>query len=95
MPPPEEPKSMDFLLGQVSRLHRYRAHELLDRFGLYRGQPPLLFELWKQEGLTHTELAARLGITSATITRMIQRMEKSGSCCARQTSRISAYRGCT
>jgi len=78
MPPPEEPKSMDFLLATVARLHHYRVHELVEGLGLYRGQPPLLHVLWEQEGLTHTELAARLGITSATITRMIQRMEKSG-----------------
>lgn len=73
-----EPQSLDFLLAQVSRLHHYRVHELLDNLGLYRGQPPVLFELWKQDGLTHGELAQRLQITPATITRMIQRMEKAG-----------------
>jgi DNA-binding MarR family transcriptional regulator len=79
MPPkPPEPQSMDFLLAQVSRLHHQRAHELLERLGLYRGQPPVLYALWEQEGLTHSELAERLEITPATITRMIQRMEKAG-----------------
>ncbi|MBN2146294.1 MAG: MarR family transcriptional regulator [Anaerolineales bacterium] len=75
---PEEPPRLDSLLAQVSRLHHYRARELLEGFGLHRGQPPVLFTLWEQEGLTHSELASRLQITPATITRMIQRMEKAG-----------------
>lgn len=73
-----EPQTLDYLLAQVSRLHHHRAHELLDGLGLYRGQPPVLFALHEQDGLTHGELAARLGVTPATITRMIQRMEKTG-----------------
>ncbi len=73
-----ESQSLDFLLAQVSRLHHYRAHEMLERLGLYRGQPPLIFALQEQDGLTHGELAERLGITPATTTRMIQRMEKAG-----------------
>ncbi|HPH97550.1 MAG TPA: MarR family transcriptional regulator [Anaerolineaceae bacterium] len=73
-----EPQTLDFLLAQVSRLHHHRAHELLDGLGLYRGQPPVLFALQERDGLTHGELAARLGVTPATITRMIQRMEKTG-----------------
>ena len=73
-----EPQTLDFLLAQVSRLHRHRAHGLLDGLGLYRGQPPVLFALWEQDGLTHGELAEKLEITPATVTRMIQRMEKTG-----------------
>jgi DNA-binding MarR family transcriptional regulator len=78
MPSFPDPQSLDFLLAQVSRLHHHRAHELLDNLGLYRGQPPLLFALWEMDGQTHGELAEKLQITPATITRMIQRMEKSG-----------------
>ncbi len=74
----DELQSLDFLLAQVSRLHHYRAHELLGGLGLYRGQPPVLYALWEKDGLTHGELAQRLQITPATVTRMIQRMEKSG-----------------
>jgi DNA-binding MarR family transcriptional regulator len=38
----------------------------------------MLYALWEQEGLTHGELAARLHVQPATITKMIQRMEKAG-----------------
>ena len=78
MSSPEEPQTMDFLLATVARLHHYRVHELVEGLGLYRGQPPLLYELWKQDGRTHSDLAAKMQITPATITRMIQRMEKAG-----------------
>ena len=72
------PESMDFILVNVCHLHHSRAHQLLETIGLYRGQPPVLFALWEQEGLTQTELAARLHVTPATITKMLQRMEKTG-----------------
>jgi DNA-binding MarR family transcriptional regulator len=74
--PSEE--SLDFLLAQVCRLHHARAHTLLEALGLYRGQPPMLHALWEQDGLTHGELAARLHVQPATMTRMVQRMEKAG-----------------
>ena len=71
-------QTLDGLLAQVSHLHHNRAHASLDILGLYRGQPPVLFALWDQDGLTHRELAEKLEITPATVTRMIQRMEKAG-----------------
>jgi DNA-binding MarR family transcriptional regulator len=73
-----ESESLDFLLAQICRLHHARAHTLLETLGLYRGQPPMLHALWEQEGLTHGELAARLHVQPATVTKMIQRMEKTG-----------------
>lgn len=75
---PPEPKTLDALLAQVSRLHRHRAHTLLDEVGLYRGQPPVLFALLERDGLTQRELAEQLEITPATMTKMLQRMEKAG-----------------
>jgi MarR family transcriptional regulator, organic hydroperoxide resistance regulator len=72
------PDTLDFILANVSHLHRIRFQQLFDALGLYQGQPPLLRELWKQEGLTQTDLAARLKIAPATVTRMLQRMEKKG-----------------
>jgi DNA-binding MarR family transcriptional regulator len=51
---------------------------LLDQIGLYRGQPPLLDILHEHEGQKHADLAARLGVAPATVTKMLQRMEKAG-----------------
>jgi MarR family transcriptional regulator, organic hydroperoxide resistance regulator len=78
MKPVEELNTLDFLLAEVCHQHHFRANTLLEAIGLYRGQPPVLFALWDQEGLTHTELAERLQNTPATITKMLQRMEKAG-----------------
>jgi DNA-binding MarR family transcriptional regulator len=72
------PAEMDFLLANIGHLHHLRAHQLLESIGLYRGQPPVLFALWEQEGLTQTDLAERLKVAPATVTKMLQRMEKSG-----------------
>jgi DNA-binding MarR family transcriptional regulator len=69
---------MDFLLANVSHLHHTRAHQLLEGLGLYRGQPPVLFALWEKEGITQSELARKMNIAPATITKMLQRMEKAG-----------------
>jgi len=78
MPQKRVSESIDFLLAQVCRLHYYRARTLLEEFGLFRGQPPLLFALWEKEGLTHSELAEHLHVQPATITKMIKRMERAG-----------------
>jgi len=66
------------LLAQVCRLHHTRARTLLEGVGLYRGQPPVLRALWENEGLTHSDLAKQLHVQPATITKMIQRMERAG-----------------
>jgi DNA-binding MarR family transcriptional regulator len=51
---------------------------LLHEIGLYRGQPLMLRALWDEEGLTQTALAERLRRAPATITNMLQRMERAG-----------------
>lgn len=78
MPAHTPPDTLDFLLVNICHLHHTRAHQLLEAIGLYRGQPPVLRALWEQEGLTQTDLAERLKITPATMTKMLQRMEKTG-----------------
>lgn len=77
-PCPPQPDSPDHLLAQVCRLHHARAHTLFESIGLGRGQPPVLRSLWEQDGQTHSELAARLRVTPATMTRLLQRMEIAG-----------------
>jgi MarR family transcriptional regulator, organic hydroperoxide resistance regulator len=71
-------ETIDFVLVNVCHLHRMRAHQLLESLGLYQGQPQVLRQLWHEEGLTQREIAAHLKITPATMTKMLQRMEKSG-----------------
>jgi len=74
---PEE-ESVAELLGQVCKLHYVKVHARLDEVGLHRGQTPVLHALWHQEGLTHSELAEGLHVQPATITKMLERMERAG-----------------
>ena len=78
MAEPSGRESLDSLFAQICRLKHARVHTLLEALGLYRGQPSVLQALWQQEGLTHTELARHLQVQPATMTRMLQRMEKAG-----------------
>lgn len=75
---PDFPDSIDFWVAQVSRLHHTRIHALMEGLGLFPGQPPVLFHLWKKDGRSQTELADLLRIKPATMTKMINRMEKTG-----------------
>jgi MarR family transcriptional regulator, organic hydroperoxide resistance regulator len=87
-----ESDSLDRLMAQVCRLHHGRAHTLLEALGLYRGQPPLLHIVAHNEGLSHSDIAARMRVTPATVSKMISRMEKNGILLTRsdpQDQRIS------
>ena len=70
--------SLDPLMAQVCRVHHVRVHQALTELGLYRGQPAMLFALWRNDGMTHGELADTMHVQPATVSRMVQRMEKSG-----------------
>lgn len=78
MSEPSAPESLDSLFAQICKLKHARIHTMLEGLGLYRGQPSVLQALWEQEGLMHTDLARRLRVQPATITKMLQRMEKAG-----------------
>jgi len=79
--------TIDFLVAQVGRLHHKRAHALLEELGLYHGQPRLLLTLWHEEGPTQSEMADRLHVAPATITKMLQRMAEAGFVERRRDSR--------
>jgi DNA-binding MarR family transcriptional regulator len=67
-----------FMLGRMCKLMRSRIHAMFDDIGLHRGQHFVLHVLWKNEGITHSELAARSCVQPATITNALKRMEKAG-----------------
>src|SRR5262245_9561754 len=67
-----------FRILQIHRAHRNRAEVALNELGLYTGQEMLLFRLWKQEGLTQSELVDVLGVDPSTVTKTLQRLEQAG-----------------
>ena len=65
-------------IGRVCGSNYHRLRELLEGLGLYKGQPPVLKALWEQDGMTQSDLADALDRSPSTITKMVQRMERSG-----------------
>jgi DNA-binding MarR family transcriptional regulator len=66
------------LLAQVCRMsgHRLRTH--MERIGLHRGQGFALIHLWHHDGIPQHELAQAMHISPASVTNMLQRMERDG-----------------
>ncbi|WP_315116431.1 MarR family winged helix-turn-helix transcriptional regulator [uncultured Clostridium sp.] len=71
-----EKDSLYHIFSQVIRLHYYRTHKLLEKVGVYPGQPPMLMALHIKDGQSQKELSDKLNIKPATITMMLKRMEK-------------------
>ena len=71
-------ETISYLLVQVCKAHRSKAQELLTKIELHPGQEILLLRLWSGDGLTQSELAGDLCISPATMTKMLDRMAKTG-----------------
>ncbi|BES64122.1 MarR family transcriptional regulator [Gottschalkiaceae bacterium SANA] len=64
--------------GRTYRLaHRYLGNQL-DPYGLSKGQPRILRLLVSHNCKTQKDLLQKMDIRPATLTRMLQRMEKNG-----------------
>jgi MarR family transcriptional regulator, organic hydroperoxide resistance regulator len=71
-------ESIDRIIADICHLHFSRHLQRFEALGLYRGQSFVLRILWDQEGITQVKLAEYLDIKPATMTKMLQRMEKAG-----------------
>lgn len=65
-----------YLLSKTMKSHHQMMRRRFVDMGLHRGQPPLIMELYKHDGMTHSELAEKLEVTPATVTNMVKRMER-------------------
>lgn len=63
------------LLASVCRAHAIRVDQAMECTGLYRGQAILLMVLSENDGQTHSELAEKLAISPAAVTKVIKRLE--------------------
>lgn len=70
--------SLSFLLVQVSKAHRQTVASALERLGLHVGQEMLLKYLAREDGVSQSELAARMEVEPPTVTKMLSRMEGTG-----------------
>jgi DNA-binding MarR family transcriptional regulator len=71
-------RHIGFLISRASLAHRNIIDHQLNTSGIHRGQPPVLFALQKYDGMSNSEMAEFLGVTPATLTNKIKRMEKAG-----------------
>lgn len=71
-------KSLGMLMGQLMRAKHSRMTQLIGSMGVHPGQAQLLLFLNKNEGLTQKELGEKVDLKPATITIMLNRMEKAG-----------------
>ncbi|WNC12442.1 MarR family transcriptional regulator [Brevibacillus brevis] len=70
--------ALTHLMGHVMKLHRQNVDMLIQKYDVHPGQPPLLMRLTRTDGMVQKELARRMNVKPATLTVMINRMEKSG-----------------
>ncbi|MCZ8511904.1 MarR family transcriptional regulator [Paenibacillus filicis] len=71
-------QALTHLLSHVYRLYRLNVDLLIQEYGVYPGQPPVLMRLTEQDGQIQKELAYKVNLQPATLNVMIGRMEKSG-----------------
>lgn len=64
--------------GRLIRMYYSRIQSQLAEVGLYRGQPPILMLLYKNDGMSQKEMAHALNLSPATMTVTLKRMEKAG-----------------
>lgn len=70
--------SIGYLLAQAQRQVHRELGVRLQRHGITVAQWSVLVMLWEVDGLTHKELADRLTIETATISRTVDRMVRDG-----------------
>ncbi|WP_338553507.1 MarR family transcriptional regulator [Paenibacillus sp. KS-LC4] len=78
MPLRRGPDHISRILRHLTRQHQKQLHAQLQDYDLYPGQPPLMFALERGPGRSQNELAQELEIKAATLTVMLNRMEKNG-----------------
>ena len=73
-----EYESINFLLGMICRAQRTQMNEALTAIDLYAGQEMFLWHLWREDGLTQTQMVERMCVQPPTVSKMLERMEKAG-----------------
>jgi DNA-binding MarR family transcriptional regulator len=78
MTSPELEQYVTYAVVRAAKTHLRRAGALLVELGLQPGQDMLLRQLWRQDGLSQSELLTRLMVEPPTVTKAIGRLERDG-----------------
>ncbi|OQB24632.1 MAG: transcriptional regulator SlyA [Firmicutes bacterium ADurb.Bin182] len=65
-------------LRELIKTYNNCMQRILNKYGLYPGQPSILFVMSKMDGMTQNEIARELGVSKASVGVSLRRMEKSG-----------------
>lgn len=71
-------RTISFLFGQVTTAHRNRLEKKMSEVGIHGGQVFVLFELWKEDGLSQVRLANNLNLAPPTVNRMLKGLSDAG-----------------
>lgn len=71
-------QTVNYKISDLSVLHRTELENHLSRVNLHSGQVFILFELWKEDGLSQIDLAKNLKLTAPTINRLVKGLRKAG-----------------
>lgn len=72
------------LLMRATHIYFQKSFRQLSSIGLHPGQPPLLWHISQEEGLSQRELARRLKVKPPTVNVSLQRLERAEHICRRQ-----------
>ena len=71
-------RNFGFLMHDIARLLRMNYDRRVRRFGLTRSQWWVITNLYRNDGLTQSELADTLDIERASLGRLLDRLEANG-----------------
>jgi MarR family transcriptional regulator, organic hydroperoxide resistance regulator len=74
-------ETVGYALAQLCKTHRYAvdgALRAIPDHELRAGQEMLLLQLWREDGITQSQLVERLMVEPPTVTKMLQRIEGEG-----------------
>lgn len=67
---------VSYLIVQIAKLHRQEISAKFSKLGIHVGQDMILMTLWEKDGITQSDIIRSLNVEPPTITKMINRMEK-------------------
>ena len=68
---PERKEGISETIRILHHRHRKYTRPFFKEMGLFRGQPPLLLLLAKNDGMTQKEIASALNLTPPTVNKMV------------------------
>ena len=71
-------ETIPYLIVQISTFYKVEIEKELNEFDLHAGQIFILFELWKDDGLSQIELSTRLQLSPPTVNKMVKSLAKNG-----------------